>query len=482
MINQTESHDSAPSVAQPESEVVWRTKSRVSRSTRLASGIRYKNSLLRCIRNIIPKCSRVLHVGSGDGSLLRGLDPDKGVGIEAAPDLAENASANYPKYAFNASEFEAFDTTGDFDFILVADVLLDVYDIDAMMRNVRTACSPDTRVVVTNYSQVWRPILKLLRLLRIARPRFGNTWFSPGDVRSAFERTGFQILSERSEVLFPSRLPILSSFCNRFLSQLPIFNWFCLHRIYVARLEPEPITPKPSVTVLVPARNESGNVPRLMSEIPDMGSFTEVIFVEGNSTDDTWEVLQEAIAERDDPLYRLIKQPGKGKGDAVRAGFSEARGDILMILDADLTVAPDMLPRFYDAVSSGRAEFANGTRLVYQMHDRAMRFLNLLGNHFFAKAFTYVMGQPIRDTLCGTKVLTRDSYNKIVANRDFFGEFDPFGDFDLLFGAARLNMKILDVPVRYGERVYGETNISRFRHGTLLFRMLFVGARKLKFR
>ena len=153
-----------------------------------------------------------------------------------------------------------------------------------------------------------------------------------------------------------------------------------------------------------------------------------------------------------------------------------------MILDADLTVAPDMLPRFYDAVSSGRAEFANGTRLVYQMHDRAMRFLNLLGNHFFAKAFTYVMGQPIRDTLCGTKVLTRDSYNKIVANRDFFGEFDPFGDFDLLFGAARLNMKILDVPVRYGERVYGETNISRFRHGTLLFRMLFVGARKLKFR
>lgn len=219
-----------------------------------------------------------------------------------------------------------------------------------------------------------------------------------------------------------------------------------------------------------------------MSEIPEMGSFTEVLFVEGNSTDDTWEVLEKAVAERDDPNYRLLKQPGKGKGDAVRAGFAEARGDILMILDADLTVPPDMLPRFYDAIVSGRAEFANGTRLVYQMDDRAMRFLNLLGNHFFALGFTYVMGQPIRDTLCGTKVLTRASYEKIVRNRPYFGEFDPFGDFDLLFGAARLNRKILDVPIRYKERSYGDTNISRFRHGLLLLRMLWVGACKLKFR
>ena len=482
MTDQSKSPDLVFPADPPGSESTWRSKSRMSRSGRLASGVRYKNSLIRCIRNIIPKCSRILHIGSGDGSLLSGLEPEVGVGVEPALDLVDKATADYPQYSFHSSEFEGFEIEGKFDFVLIADVLLDVYDIDAMMRKVRVACSPDTRVVVTNYSQVWRPILKFLRFLRIARPRFGNTWFSPGDVRSAFERTGFQLLSERCEVLFPSRLPIVSSLFNRFLSQLPVFRWFCLHRIYVARLDPEPITPKPSVTVLVPARNESGNIPRLMSEVPEMGSFTEVIFVEGNSTDDTWEVLQEAIAQRNDPLYRLIKQPGKGKGDAVRAGFAEARGDILMILDADLTVAPDMLPRFYEAVSSGRAEFANGTRLVYQMHDRAMRFLNLLGNHFFAKAFTYVMGQPIRDTLCGTKVLTRESYNKIVANRDFFGEFDPFGDFDLLFGAARLNMKILDVPVRYGERVYGETNISRFRHGTLLFRMLFVGARKLKFR
>jgi glycosyltransferase involved in cell wall biosynthesis len=219
-----------------------------------------------------------------------------------------------------------------------------------------------------------------------------------------------------------------------------------------------------------------------MREIPTMGAWTEVIFVEGNSSDDTWDVLERAVRQQNDSLVRLIRQPGKGKGDAVRAGFAQARGDILMILDADLTVPAEMLPRFYDIVASGHADFANGTRLVYGMDGGAMQFLNLIANHFFAKAFSFVLGQPVRDTLCGTKVLRRTIYEKIAANRAYFGDFDPFGDFDLLFGAARLHAKIADVPVRYRARVYGETNISRFRHGLLLFQMLGVAARKLKFR
>jgi glycosyltransferase involved in cell wall biosynthesis len=236
------------------------------------------------------------------------------------------------------------------------------------------------------------------------------------------------------------------------------------------------------VTVLVPARNEAGNIERILAEVPEMGAFTELIFVEGNSTDNTWAVLEKAVAERKCPNVRLLKQPGKGKGDAVRHGFAAARGDILMILDADLTVPAEMLPRFYNAVASGHAEFANGTRLVYRMDEKAMQFLNLLANHFFAHAFTFVLSQPVRDTLCGTKALSRRSYEKIVAQREYFGDFDPFGDFDLLFGAARLGLRIRDIPIRYRERVYGETNISRFRHGIMLFRMLWIAALKLKFR
>jgi hypothetical protein len=404
------------------------------------------------------------------------------MGVEPSESLAAKARERNPDFDVRCAPLESFEVEGEFDVILASDVILDCYDVDSLLDSIARSASPDTRIVLTNYSQLWRPLLKLLRTLGLAKPRFGKTWFSPADLRAALYRRGYEVISETPEVLLPLQVPVVSAVANRLLSRLPVFRSFCLHRVFVARRTATPMAGKPSVTVLVPARNEAGHVSRLMSEIPQMGSFTEVIFVEGNSTDDTWEVLERAVAERNDPNVRLMKQPGKGKGDAVRAGFAVARGDILMILDADLTVPAEMLPRFYEAIVEGRAEFANGTRLVYGMDAQAMRLLNLAGNQFFAWAFSYVLGQPVRDTLCGTKVLTRKSYEKIVANRNYFGDFDPFGDFDLLFGAARLQLRILDIPIRYRDREYGETNISRFRHGLLLFRMLGVAARKLKFR
>ena len=460
----------------------WLASVAASRDRRVDSSFRYKRTLWQLLGTIIPRGSSVLQVGCGTGDVLASLEPREAMGIEPSPALAAEARTRHPDLDVVEGPIESFSTDRRFDYIVLSDVLIDCYDVDDMLKCVHETADDGTRVVVTQYSQLWRPLLKALRLLRLARPRFGNTWFSPADLRSALHRCGFEVISESPEILLPIPVPVLGTIANRFLARLPVFSMFCLHRAYVARKVPRPSDVRPSVTVLVPARNESGNVPRLMTEIPQMGSFTEVLFVEGNSTDDTWEVLQQAVAERNDPLVRLMKQPGRGKGDAVRAGFAAARGDILMILDADLTVPAEMLPRFYDVVASGGAEFANGTRLVYRMDDRAMQFLNLLANHFFARAFTYVIGQPVRDTLCGTKVLRRTTYERIAANRSYFGDFDPFGDFDLLFGAARLYAKIVDVPIRYRERVYGETNIQRFRHGLLLFRMLGIGALKLKFR
>jgi glycosyltransferase involved in cell wall biosynthesis len=212
-----------------------------------------------------------------------------------------------------------------------------------------------------------------------------------------------------------------------------------------------------------------------------MGRGTELIFVEGHSTDRTYETIEAAIARHPQINCRLYRQHGRGKGDAVRLGFEQASGDILMILDADLTVAPADLPRFYDAIASGKGEFINGVRLVYPMEDEAMRFFNLLGNKLFSWAFTWLLGQPIKDTLCGTKVLWRSDYARIAHNRTYFGDFDPFGDFDLLFGAAKLTLKIVEVPIRYGARRYGETNIQRWKHGWLLLRMVVFAARRIKF-
>jgi len=212
-----------------------------------------------------------------------------------------------------------------------------------------------------------------------------------------------------------------------------------------------------------------------------MGAGTELIFVEGNSTDHTWAEIQRVAAEHPERGIRILQQTGRGKGDAVRAGFAVATGDILMILDADLTMPPEELPKFYEAIASGQAEFANGVRLVYPMDEKAMQFLNLCANKTFGLIFTWLLGQPLKDTLCGTKVLSRAHYSRVAANRAYFGDFDPFGDFDLLFGAAKLNLKIADVPIRYKERTYGTTNIQRWKHGWLLLRMVLFAARKLKF-
>jgi glycosyltransferase involved in cell wall biosynthesis len=229
------------------------------------------------------------------------------------------------------------------------------------------------------------------------------------------------------------------------------------------------------VSVIIPTRNEAGNIEAAVLRTPELGAGTELIFVEGHSKDDTWQQIQRVAREHPERRIRIMQQTGRGKGDAVRLGFAAATGDILMILDADLTMPPEELPKFYNVIASGQAEFANGCRLVYPMDEKAMQFLNLCANKAFGVIFTWLLGQPVKDTLCGTKVLSRSHYGKIAANRAYFG------DFDLLFGAAKQNLKIADVPIRYRERTYGSTNIQRWKHGWLLLRMVMFAARKLKF-
>ncbi len=288
-------------------------------------------------------------------------------------------------------------------------------------------------------------------------------------------------ISIQHRILFPFYLGGLGQVINRALT--PILPLFCLSVFVVARpLRPvEQQARHLSVSVIIPARNEAGNIAAAVERIPKMGTGTELIFVEGHSRDDTWSQIQRVAAEHPHLSIKILRQTGKGKGDAVRAGFAAATGDILMILDADLTMPPEELPKFYEVIASGKAEFANGVRLVYPMDEKAMQFLNLCANKTFGLIFTWLLGQPVKDTLCGTKALSRAHYEKIAANRAYFGEFDPFGDFDLLFGAAKLNLKIADIPIRYRQRTYGETNIQRWRHGWLLLRMVIFAARKLKF-
>ena len=317
----------------------------------------------------------------------------------------------------------------------------------------------------------------------MAKPTLYQNWLTVDDITNLLSLADFEVIRHRVEILWPLKTPVISSLCNRFLAKLWPFKHLALTHFIVARLRhsQKPSFSEPMVSVIVPARNEAGNIPQIFERTPQMGRGTELVFVEGHSQDDTYGAIEQAIEAHPEWQCQLLRQTGAGKGDAVRLGFAKARGEVLMILDADLTVPPEDLPRFYQVLRSGKGEFVNGVRLVYPMEKEAMRFFNLLGNKFFSLAFSWLLEQKIKDTLCGTKVLWKRHYDMIVANRGYFGDFDPFGDFDLLFGAAKLNLKIVEIPVRYRERSYGTTNISRWKHGWLLLKMVLFASRRIKF-
>ena len=371
------------------------------------------------------------------------------------------------------------------DYVLLNGNIHYEADIQDFLEKLRLALLPSTRVVIMYYSTLWKPWLRLATALGMRGHTPEENWIANEDVRNLLLLANYELVRQESKLLVPIYIPLISYLANRFLAPLPGIRLLNLLNIAVARpvglSAPDPVK-RPSVSVIVPARNEAGNIEAAILRTPAMGPDDELIFIEGNSTDNTWETICELKKKyQTTHNIQIDRQAGKGKGDAVRKGFSLAKKEILMILDADLTVPPEELPRFYEALVAQKGEFINGSRLVYPMEKQAMRFFNLLGNKFFAVMFSFVLGQRFKDTLCGTKVLTRENYLKLAAHRKYFGEFDPFGDFDLIFGATRMGLSIVEVPIHYRERTYGSTNIQRWKQGFILLRMLRFAAARIKF-
>jgi SAM-dependent methyltransferase len=440
-----------------------------------------------CLENIykykIPAGLRVLEIGCGKGELLASVEPRYGVGVDFSKEMVQRAREKFPHLYFYHSSGEDVQLEGTFDVIILSDLLNDVWNVQELLGNVRSYCNDSTRIIINAYSRLWQPFLTLARKVGLAAPMLPQNWLTVDDLKNLLSLEDFDCIQTSSEIILPVNIPLLSYVANRYLAKIFPFRFFCLTNVLVVRKKPalDTLPENPLVSVIVAARNEEGNIANIFKRTPEMGRGTELIFVEGGSSDNTFEVIEKEIEMNPQKKVFAYRQPGKGKGDAVRLGFSKATGDILMILDADMTVAPEDLPLFYNALVSGKGEFINGVRLVYPMESEAMRFCNLVGNKFFSMAFSWLLGQSIKDTLCGTKVLTKKNYEKIAANRTYFGDFDPFGDFDLIFGAAKQNFKIIDLPIRYRDRHYGDTNISRWRHGVILLKMVIFAASKIKF-
>jgi SAM-dependent methyltransferase len=442
----------------------------------------YHQQLAKTFSFFIPSSRSVLEIGCGAGQLLAALKPARGVGIDFSPNMVRIARESYPHLDFRVDNLEELQLDEKFDYVVISDLLGFLHDVQRGLENLRRVCTPRTRIVISDYNFLWEPVLTAGEHLGLKARQPVQNWLGTGDVVNLLDLAGFEVVRKASRQLLPKGVPLLSWLANRFLVHLPGFRHLALVFVVVARPKAVPQTDEPSCSVIIPARNERGNVEEAIRRTPQLGRHTEIIFVEGNSNDGTAEEIQRAIATHPERDIKFISQGGgHGKGDAVRKGFAAATGDVLMILDADLTVSPEELPKFYNALITGHGDFIHGSRLVYPMQDQAMRFLNILGNKFFSLAFTYLLGQRFKDTLCGTKVLYRADYDQIAANRSYFGDFDPFGDFDLIFGAAKLNLKIIEVPIHYHARTYGATNINRFKHGWLLLRMSIFAMRKMKF-
>ena len=490
----------------------------------------------------------MLEIGCAEGDLLAALRPSRGLGIDTDPIAIRMAGERHSgstgpgpdadgdghrhitgwtkkpqapgprasELEFQVADIHGFSSNETFDYIVLADVLIMLKDLQLAFDRIRSLCHADTRIFVASHNAAWQGIIELAERFNLKR-KGGQNWLGMADIRNFCRLTDFTVRHEGTTLLLPVKLGPLSDSLNAMLAPLPRVSangtllqpkspFWPIHWIQYFVLQPvaigaaEPL----SVSVIVPTRNEVGNIEACVESIPDMGSGTEIIFVDGCSTDGTIEAIRAMMDRYPDKRIRLIHQVDpdapvdaalssdmaaaqrsgrmlpQGKADATRKGFAEATGDVLMILDADLTVEPRELPRFFDVLARGQAEFVNGSRLLYPMEGGAMRFINLLGNKFFSAVFSWILSQYVKDTLCGTKVLRRTDYERVQAWYRTIGDFDPFGDFELLFGATASGMRIVDLPIHYRRRVHGVVKIDNWKHAPLLFRMAWRGFLILK--
>jgi hypothetical protein len=435
------------------------------------------------IESHVPAHVKFLAIGPWVARSLKSLRNSEGVVIDPYFEESDVLSMPHIHFFYNFKQFK--ESNEKFDYIVLSFSIGMMEDILHSFIDLRRFCNKHTRIITTYYSRAWQPMIKVAEAsgLKIKSPE--TNWVPIKEIENLMYLADFQVIRRLMFCLIPFNIPFISGFINRFVSILPIINLGGILTMEIGRpvnLDDQDVKSLPrKVSIIIPAKNEEKNIPELVRRIPDFKLEKEIVFVEGGSKDNTRDAIQKVIADNPALNIKFLTQQGTGKKDAVEVGFSNSTGEILIILDADLTVSPETLPVFVQTLISNKAEFINGSRMVYPMRGKAMRFCNLIGNIFFSYVFSYLIEQDIRDTLCGTKALWRSDYLRILDNRAHFGKFDPFGDFDLLFGAAFINLKIVDLPVRYEERRYGQTNIRRWRDGFYLVKMAMFGMRKFKF-
>jgi SAM-dependent methyltransferase len=457
----------------------------IKRSKWLRRNKYYHRNLLKYYQTIIPENSTILELGCGTGDLIGNLSPSYGVGVDISDEMVKIAKENYPSVEFICHNIEELSLDIKFDYIIISGTLGIVGNIQLLLGKVLMNTCSDTRIVIDFYNPLWNPIIRLGQKIGLKMPEIIKNWLSVDDMENFLHISGYQVIRRKFMLLFPKNIPILSYILNRFIGKLPVLRRLSFNQIVIARPDVPPDN-RDNLTssVVITCRDEEGNIEGLVTRIPEMGKNTEIIFVEGHSKDNTVKKIKEMIKKYPEKDIKLLKQKGIGQGDAFRYGYDEAKGDFVIWLEADLTTPPEEAYQFWETFITGKGEYINGSRFVYKMERSAMPLFNFLGNRFFGILFTILLKQRFTDTLCGFKAISKKNYLKIRAQIDYFGDFDPFGDFELIFGAIKNNLKVADIPVHYQPRGYGESKaygssfFSFVKHGFLLIRMSWIAFRK----
>lgn len=443
----------------------------------------YYDYIARILRLIVEPHQKVLLMKSDLGDFLGAVEPTFGLGLDYCQELVDLAQKRYPRFVFRSADFENLELNECFDYVLVVNLLDDIVDVCKHFKELHKLTDERTRIVIVNHNYLWYPLLKLGERLGLKMKQPALNWLSLDDVKNLLYLAGFEVVKGSRFILFPKYIPVLSWLLNRIVANLPFVNKLCFLQVSIAKKIPLALPLNVySVSVVSPCRNEQGNIEGIVTRIPEMGKWTELILVDDKSTDDTKEEIKRFMKKFPQKRIKLVEGPGINKARAVWAGFAQAEGDILMILDGDLTVLPEELPYFYNAIASQRGEFINGSRMMYQMEKDAMRPFNVVGNKFFSLVFSYLLDRTVKDTLCGTKVFFRKDYKRMQKFFGGWGVEDRWGDYELLFSASRINLKIVDLPVHYVSRTYGETKMKRrLYNASIMLKMCWAAFKKFKY-
>ncbi len=445
----------------------------------------YHEQMLRYYRFLIPEGSSVLQLGCSTGHLIGNLACGYGLGVDVSPEMVRIARENHPETNFNCEDFQDLSSNEKFDYIIVSGILGWVSDVQGLLERIKQNATSDTRIIIDHYNPLWHPVVRAGEAVGLKMPEDITNWLSMEDIENFLYVCGYQVISQKFHMIFPKGIPAFSWFMNKILGNLPILRRFGITHTVVARLNRQPADQESrTCSVVITCRDEEGNIEGLVKRIPEMGTHTEIIFVEGHSQDNTIGKIKEMQIRFPEKDIKLFKQKGIGQGDAFRLGYDLAKGDFVIWLEADLTTPPEEAVYFWNAYINGYGEYINGSRFIYKMEKHAMPLFNFLGNRFFGMLFTILLKQRFTDALCGFKGISKKNYMKIRRNIEYFGDFDPFGDFELIFGAIKNSLKVAEIPVHYRPRDYGEPKaygksfFSFLKHGWLLVRMSWIAFMK----